>query len=351
MPFNRPSLPTLIERNLSSIESRLPGSDPRLRFSLLNVIASMHAGAVHSLYGNLSWNSREMIPVTASDVAPWSTVWGIQRLPAQVAIGTIEFTGVDASIIPAGTLVQRSDGVEFATDAEVVIAGGTASAAVTAVLAGDDGNTQPGSTLTLVSPVTGVNSNATVDASGITGGADVETDSDLLERLLARVQTPPHGGTAGDYVNWALEVPGVTRAWAYPLENGDGTVVVRFMMDDAYSDGIPLAGDVATVQAYLDAQAPALAAVTVAAPTPVPLDMTIAINPNNTTVQQAVQEELADLFLRTTSPGGTVLYSRLNEAVSIAQGEIDHSILSPTDDVTHTYDQIATLGTITWQTL
>lgn len=353
MPFNRPSLQTLLARNVASIESRLPGSDPRLAVSLLNVLANMHAGAAHVLHGHLQWNSRQMIPTSAeaSLLASWASTWSVTRQAAVAASGMVLFTGTDTAVIPQGAALQRSDGAEFATDAEAVIASGTATVAVTAVVAGEESNTQPGSTLTLTTPIAGVNSTATVDGAGLTGGADIEGDDSLLSRLLARVQTPPHGGTAEDYVNWALEVPGVTRAWSYPLEGGDGKVAVRFMMDDTYTDGIPLAGDVATLQAYMDTQAPALATVTVVAPTAAPLDMTIALNPNTTTVQQAVDAELRDLFRRTTSPGGTVLYSRLNEAVSIATGEIDHTITIPADDVTHTLNQIATVGTITWQTL
>lgn len=53
MPFNRPTLPQLIQRNITDIESRLPGRDARLRRSNLNVLAKVHAGAAHGLYGAL----------------------------------------------------------------------------------------------------------------------------------------------------------------------------------------------------------------------------------------------------------------------------------------------------------
>ncbi|MDH5185089.1 MAG: baseplate J protein, partial [Gammaproteobacteria bacterium] len=78
---------------------------------------------------------------------------------------------------------------------------------------------------------------------------------------------------------------------------------------------------------------------------------TIALNPNTTAVQQAVEAELKEMLRSTSSPGGTVLLSKLNEAVSAATGEIDHAISDPVTDVTHTINQIPTLGTITWLAL
>ena len=47
MPFTRPTLTTLIDRGAADIESRLAGSDARLRRALLNVLVRAHAGAVH----------------------------------------------------------------------------------------------------------------------------------------------------------------------------------------------------------------------------------------------------------------------------------------------------------------
>src|SRR6478736_4591283 len=87
----------------------------------------------------------------------------------------------------------------------------------------------------------------------MTGGADTETDDQLRARVLFRIQQPPMGGDANDYVAWALAVPGVTRAWCSPLEMGMGTVTVRFMMDElrASNGGFPLGEDIETVSDYL----------------------------------------------------------------------------------------------------
>lgn len=129
-------------------------------------------------------------------------------------------------MIPAGTLLSRADGVEYTTDAEAVIVGSVAEVAVTAVAGGQAGNAAGGIRLTFSSPVAGVNATATVTAGGLTGGADIESDTSLRARLRRRVQHPPHGGAQYDYEAWALEVPGVTRVWVFPAWLGLGTVGV-----------------------------------------------------------------------------------------------------------------------------
>jgi uncharacterized phage protein gp47/JayE len=64
-----------------------------------------------------------------------------------------------------------------------------------------------------------------------TEGADIESQDDFLSRVIQAYQTTPAGGSQPDYVDWALAVAGVTRAWCVPRGYGAGTVVVLFMMD------------------------------------------------------------------------------------------------------------------------
>jgi len=349
MPFNRPTLADLITRAQADIESRLPGADASLRRSLLNVLARIHAGSVHALYGYLDWLAKQLMPDTAEaeHLERWSSIWGVTRLAATYATGTITMTG--SGTILAGAKLVRADGVEYTVDAETAITT-SGNVSITAVAAGDAGNASAGSKLTIVSPIAGIQSQGVVVS--LAGGADTEADDAMRARLLARIQQPPHGGADFDYIAWALEAhPDVTRAWVYPLELGAGTVTVRVMTDDATSDGIPTSTVVDAVQDYIDTVRPVTAAVTVVAPVAAPLAMSIALSPNTSTVQAAVEAELRHLLRREAKPGGTILVSHLREAISIAAGEADHALTSPAADMTHTTGQIATLGTITWSSL
>jgi uncharacterized phage protein gp47/JayE len=220
---------------------------------------------------------------------------------------------------------------------------------VLAIEAGEVGNFDAGLPIFLLSPIAGVQSTGTI-ATKLENGIDVETDDRLLARLLARIQQPPHGGASFDYEQWALEVAGVTRVWVYPTQMGAGTVTVLFVCDEEVSI-IPSPAKVAEVQAYVDARAPVTAEVYVAAPIADSLSMNIKLTPNTTAVQNAVRAELDDLIDRDSAPGGAILISRLREAVSLAAGESNNQIVSPTADVVHATGHMAILGTLTFSSL
>lgn len=353
MAFPRPTLTEIIDRVIADLSSRFVGVDGAvLRRSVLGIIGRALAGSSHELHGRLDFLSRQIFPDTAESeyLDRWSSVWGVTRKPAGFATGSVTFTGTNGSVIPLGALLQRQDGALFETTAEGIIAAGVATVAAQADDAGLAGNTAAAVALTLQQPIAGVQVTTTVAAGGITAGSDAESDDLLRARLLARIQQPPQGGASFDYVTWALEVPGVTRAWVAPREMGAGTVTVRFVRDGDPSI-IPDAGEVATTKAYIEERRPVTAEVFVVAPIPVELDMTIQIAPNNPEVQAAVEAEILDLLSREAEPGGTILISHLREAVSIAAGEVDHVIVIPSGNVTHTTGQIAVPGDITWQAI
>lgn len=354
MPFQRDSLATIVNRVQTDIDSRVPGGESRLRRSLLGALARALAGAVHGLYGFVSWAARQSLPDTADDseLDRLGSLWGLTRKAASYAKGNVTFSVTGSGSIPAGTQLRRADGVRYATDALATFTGGgTKTTAVTALAAGASGNLDAGGAVSLVSPVAGVASGAVVAAGGLAGGADVESEALFRGRILNRLKNPPHGGNEADYVTWALEVPGVTRAWVYPQEDGAGTVVVRFVMDNKVGGIIPAGGDVTVVQTYLDApyRRPVTADVNVKAPTSSALNLTInGLSPASQAVKDAIAAELADLLKREAVPGGTILLSHIREAISVAAGEWDHSLTTPSANVTNSTGAISVLGTITW---
>ncbi len=349
MAMQRQSVQQLRDRIRADIKSRLTGIDPSLAKSVSGALADVLAGAAHGLYGAIANEARQILPDTAEaeDLARHASLYRFSPTAATPATGNITFTGTNGTVIPAGAELQRADGALYTTDTDATIAAGTATAAVTASAAGAAGNAAVGGTLTLASPIGGVNSTATVASGGLVGGTDLETEDSLRARLQDRLGEVPQGGAKPDYVRWALEVSGVTRAWCFPLEGGAGTVYLRFVRDNDAAI-IPDAGEVAAVQAYIDERRPATAAFTASAPTAVPLNLTIALTPNTQVVKDAVTAELTDLIRREAYPGATLLLSHIREAISIAAGETNHVLTVPSADVVYTNSQIGTLGTITW---
>jgi uncharacterized phage protein gp47/JayE len=348
MPYNRPAITELITRTRNDVVSRLPNADV-LRRNNADVFARVLAGVAHGIYGYIDWLSKQLIYDTADGeiLERWASIWGVSRLSASIATGQITLTGTNRATLSSGSQLAAYDGTLYELLADATIASGTATATIEAVLPGLSGNRTSGETLTLQNALPGIN--ATAIAGALTGGADVENDESLRNRLLKRIKQPPQGGSKSDYETWALSVPGVTRVWVYPTELGAGTVVIRFMMDDTYSDGIPLSGDVATVLATIDPLRPVTANVTVSAPIAVPLDITISgLLPSTLAVRNAVTQELFQLIQREARPGGILLLSHINEAISIATGEVDHVLATPSANVSNAAGYITTLGSITW---
>lgn len=352
MAFVRPTLKEIVDRAKTDLGTRIVGSATVLRRSVIASIATVLGGAIHLTYGFIEYMAKQMFADTAEAefLERHAAIYGVARNAATFADGPVVFTGSDGTEIPAGTLMQRADEIQYVTDAIGTISGGTVTVNVTCLTAGETGNLEAGQPLTLVSPISGVTSEGTVDTGGIIGGQDEEDDDGLRERLIAKIQTPPHGGNENDYEQWAKEVTGVTRVWVYPSQYGDGTVGVAFVRDDDTPSIIPSAGEVADVQAYIDARAPVTADVTVWAPTASPLNFTINLDGASDTaaVKAAIIAELTDLIRREAEPAGTLLLSHIREAISSAAGEEDHVLTTPSSNQTAGAGAIFTMGTVTW---
>jgi hypothetical protein len=107
---------------------------------------------------------------------------GVVRKAAGYAIGQVTFTGINGTIIPAGSVVQTTgtDVVKFTTDAAVTIALGTATVDITAESPGADGNVAATTITSLGTPIPGVASVSNVNPTY--DGTDVELDEDYRYR-------------------------------------------------------------------------------------------------------------------------------------------------------------------------
>jgi uncharacterized phage protein gp47/JayE len=349
MPFSRPSLTDLIERATADIEARLPAADARLRRSNLNVLARVHSGAMHGAYGFLAWAALQVLPDTADTevLDRWANLFRVPRKAPTSASAEATFTGALGLTIPANSLLMRADGVEYVTLADGTFISPTLVVEVAALSAGVSGNADAGAQLLLAAPVAGINSRVTL-VDGATGGGDGELDDSLRARLLARLRQPPQGGAAHDYVAWALSVPGVTRAWVFPQISGANTVGVAIVTDTDAGVTAPTAEVISATQALIDEQRPVTADPMVFVPTFLPVNVTLEVTPDNAYVRAAVLAELTDLFSRESVPGGRIPLTHFAEAISLAEGETDHVLASPSADVVPAATQMPVLGTVTF---
>src|SRR5215831_6201013 len=273
MPWNTPSLRRVRELTRDNIRANLPGADALVPNSVLRVLADCQSALCHLVLQFIDWLALQLIPDTAEH--EWldrhGFIWLVNadgstgRKLATLASGTVNFIGdFGGIIIPRGTRltvggVAGAVGglVEYETLREIRTHSGQlpSPVEVRALDPGRIGNLDRDFPLSVVGTIPGVIS---VRAITVTGGTDDENDDELRFRVLHRIRMPPQGGAAHDYVQWALAVPGVTRAWVSPLEMGMGTVTVRFMMDTlrADNDGFPYPADTAAVRDYIDTVRP-----------------------------------------------------------------------------------------------
>jgi uncharacterized phage protein gp47/JayE len=247
-------------------------------------------------------------------------------------------------------------GVEYESLEPVTLgaSGSPTPVRVRALDAGAIGNLDPGSRVGV-----GYNRPVNVDDSAVvitmTGGADEESDDQLRFRVLQRIREPPVGGAQHDYVNWVLRVPGVTRAWASPLEMGMGTVTVRFLMDDLRASnsppGWPLPEDIAAVRNYLNTVRPvAVKDFFVEAPIPQPIDVHInRLVSDDAATRAAIEASLKEMLFAKAEPGQTIFAAWKTYAIMSAPGVVSFDLGNcDVDDVMPSPGHMAILGNVTY---
>lgn len=368
MSYPKPSQLELNDRVKADFGVRLEGSDPQLRISYENIFGLVIAGAVRGVHEHLEYIGHQLFPDTADDegLVKWGGVWGVPRLEAQKSTGIVAGTGTPAAPLPVGTELKNAQDAIYTTDnAETVDGGGDLlSVEVTARLLGNDQNLVASSALTLVSPVSGIDATFIVGAGAVDGGLDLETIELYRVRILNRIADPPQGGASGDYIRWAKEVAGVTRAWEDENILGGGTVRVLFARDNDVTP-LPDAGEIATVQDYLQevngagkiigGVAPIAIPVTVLAYTAEALviDVTAKRADGFTEAEGrvSIETELIDLLFEQSQPGTTLRLSQIREAISRAPAEVYHTLTAPAADVVIASDGVLFLTTpitVTW---
>lgn len=327
MPFARPTLTQLRAQALADIDSALPGTDARLRFSNLGVLAQVLIAAVVGLYGYIDYLAKAFVPFTAMGewLAGWGALKNVFYKQSTYASGSAVFNGQPGSVLPAGTPVTRGDGYRYQTVADATAdVDGNVAVQIIAQSADSAGNAASGVILTLGNAVAGIRSGGAA-SSDLTGGADLETEDDYRVRVLQAYAHPPQGGDFRDYIEWAEAVPGVTRAWVNPRGMGLGTLTVLFMMDIAElayagfpqgTNGVgssetrvsmPAAGDQLLVANALFPLQPVTALVYVAAPVANLCNFTIGgIAGATTQTKAAIAAAIDAVMIAQATPGGAL---------------------------------------------
>jgi len=357
MALSVPSLSDLSQSVRAALRKFLPGTDALIWPNTLAIEGKVFAAVMRNAYLRLAFLYRQFFASTADEFhleRRHAYEIGIARNRASRATGTVTTTGTADATYPAGIRWLSGTDTYVSTAAATADGDGALAVSVRAETPGASGNRSADEALTLADSAIwpSLGTQAIVGEDGLGGGADVEDVESLRERVLDRKRRPPQGGAESDYEQFARDVTGVTNAWAKAFADGPGTIGVWFLFEGR-TNGIPEAADVEAVQTAIDALRMIRLAFVANAPTPVEVDVTVALDPDTTTLRATVQQRIADMLVRRARPGlpddSFVLpVAWISEAISQTVGEDSHTLTVPAADLTFTAGQYPVLGTVTF---
>lgn len=171
------------------------------------------------------------------DLTDLAGVYGVVRRDSAPAAGrlTIIVTGAGSVVIPKDFQATAPGGEKYITTAVNTVGNGD-TVEVRAKNGGETTNQTSGTTVTWDSgSIASLSRNATVDASGLTGGVDADADAVLRARLIDHLSFAATGG------NWAS-----VKLWA---ENASASIAAAFVYQAARG---PASFDVAIMKATGD---------------------------------------------------------------------------------------------------
>jgi len=379
MPFKRQTLTELREQNRAFMQSELQEVGALLRFSNLRVIADVDAGMAHLHYGYLDYIAQQSNPFTATDewLSAWAALKKIYRKPATAAqCPQYRIKGESNRILPAGSILNRADGYQYATDTDIITGeDGTAIVSITAILpdvtedvtgGGALSNAAAGTHLNLDNNVAGLDTAGTM-VSAATGGADIEEVEQFRARMLLAYQSPPQGGSDTDYEGWALAVAGVTRAWVKRRILGAGSVGIYIMCDgtDTSNNGFPVGtdglssleewgavkatGDQLRVADHIYPLQTDTAVVYVCSPIKKIVNFNIKgiSNVSSATASQ-IENAIKNLFFNEGTPtgGGKIYLSDINKVIGNIDDTRGYLLVTPSSDIELAVGELPVLGTV-----
>lgn len=229
---------------------------------------------------------------------------GVTRNPATPATTTLRFTlsaeRDTATGIPQGTRVSTAGAIYFATDvyAEIPAGSTTVDVPATCTVAGTDGNGfAAGELATIVDPIPYVAS--VTNTTATEGGAEIESDDDLAERVFLAPGAYSTAGPEDGYLYHAKAYSAAIGDVVATSNQAAGTVDIVFIMADGSTPGEEM---IEGLEGYLQGKTirPMTDLVRVAAPQEVTytINLTYYINRSDSakavTIRAAVAQAVAD---------------------------------------------------------
>ena len=276
--------------------------------------------------------------------------YGLVRKEGTRSEGSITFSGVNGTVIPAGTMVSTISNLKFMTTTQETIVNGVATATIKSEFIGSKYNVEANKITNLPVVIVGVAS--VTNSSATNGGTDTETDDNLRNRLLYAIQNPSSSGCINDYKKWSLAVDGVGDVKVFPLWNGPGTVQVVIINSNKEVANSTLVNSVST---YIESVRPIGAAVSVISATAKAINISAKLNLINTvtitSVKATIEGKIKEHIKRVAFKSNYISYAQIGSIILDTEGVIDYvdlKINNATSNIIVAEKEVAVLGTVTF---
>lgn len=222
---------------------------------------------------------------------------------------------------------------------------------------GQSFNLLGGASVTLFSPIAGIDNAAFVTFGEIGGGTDIESDTDLRARIIDRYANPIALFNVSAIENQAKLVAGVTRVFVEEITPFPGAVTIYFTRDND-DNIIPAASEVAEVKAKILEIKPAHTEdsdVVVLAPTGITTNFIFtALSPNTSTMQTAIIASLEVLFEESTSVSEDLLEVAYEAAIfqtidpETGNQVSNFTLSTPSGNISIASGELPVLGSVTF---
>lgn len=242
-----PTLREIYNSIITDIEAELSIVIPFWTKAYIKVQAMVLATKIHIAYLALGFVQKNIFPDTADPESMGGTLERFGRikigrmpLPATQGRYSVEMTGVIGSVIPTGAILMSDDtstnpGMLFITSLSYTFTSSTRVVDVRALTAGTASRMMIDETMSLTSPIIGVDTTGIV-AAELTIPNDAEDIEEYRRVVLESFRLMPAGGASADYRLWAQDASGVKQSYPYASPSAPNEVDVY--IESSISDSV-----------------------------------------------------------------------------------------------------------------
>ena len=356
-----PTITEIKEQILSDIETATGKTAPLLPISVWSVISTALAGALYLVYKFIDW-TRKQIFVNTADYEGLILIgqeYGLFPNVSQEWRGTATITGTNGTNIPIGKIYTRGN---FAYQVTVLatISSGSATLVLESLTSGSGPNLIATDILTESNPTVGLSSTITI-ATITQSGRDEESIENFRNRISLRQKFPPQGGSVSDYVQWTLEVPGISEA--FPFLDSPGIIYVYPLLETTNPlNRIPDNSKLTEVENYLNSYPlrPLNANINTSAFTEITINVAISnLQVDTPALRATIESEITDyffsrrplLFPNETEPKNNISVSECITLATLAGAKslgITLTASGKTFPYTLDDDELSKPGTFSW---